>query len=353
MRNSVAISLVVPVYNTEKYIAQCLDSILHQTLQRIEIIVVNDGSTDDSKNIIENFRQKDDRLKVFHIANGGVSAARNYGVEQACGKYVMFVDSDDWIAPDMCAILYDKAEKFNVDFVICGNYNVSTVAVIPRKIFPDEKIFVGLEYEREIVVSTLGLVGDKIKSVDRLDRLTPIWARLYKRSIIKRYNIHFIDLNKLPSECLQFNFEFALKAKKALYVDQALYYYRRNTQMSVTKPFRDNLLGKWNWWIDYMNEFIRDNCNAECYWKAFYSRICTSVIPLGGNALKLDTIRERLKECEKILDDRRLSEAFAKTDFSSCKFYWRVFFYVASKRCALFFLLLTWCMRMILKLRKS
>lgn len=353
MRNPVAISLVVPVYNTEKYLNQCLDSILHQTLQEIEIIVVNDGSTDSSRSIIEKFRQKDSRIKAFHIVNGGVSAARNYGIEQSCGKYVMFVDSDDWIAPDMCAILYDKAEKFNVDFVICGNYNVSSTAITPRKIFPNEKIFVGRDYKREIVVSTLGLVGDKIRNVERLDRLTPIWARLYKRSIIRRYNICFIDLNKLPSECLQFNFEFALKAQKALYVNQALYYYRRNTLMSVTKPFRDNLLDKWNWWIDYMDEFIHVNCNAECYWKAFYSRICTSVIPLGGNALKLNTTRERLGECKKFLNDKRLSEAFAKTNFSSCKFYWRVFFYVASKHHVSFFLLLTWCMRMILKLRKS
>lgn len=220
MRNPVAISLVVPVYNTEKYLNKCLDSILHQTLQEIEIIVVNDGSTDGSRCIIENFRQKDNRIKAFHIINGGVSAARNYGIERSCGKYVMFVDSDDWIAPDMCATLYDKAEEFNVDFVICGNYNVSTVAITPRKIFPNEKIFVGQEYKREIVVSTLGLVGDKIRNMERLDRLTPIWARLYKNSIIKNYNIRFIDLNKLPSECLQFNFEFALKAQKALYVDR-------------------------------------------------------------------------------------------------------------------------------------
>lgn len=104
------ISVVVPVYNTLKFLHECLDSIQNQTLQQLEVILVDDGSTDKSGDICDEYSQKDSRFLVIHQKNRGLSAARNVAIEKACGKYILFVDSDDHIMPNLCEITYQYAE---------------------------------------------------------------------------------------------------------------------------------------------------------------------------------------------------------------------------------------------------
>lgn len=352
--NSIAISIIVPIYNTSKYLRNCLDSIVNQTMENIEIILVDDGSTDGSDIIIDEYAEKDERVKKIHKQNSGPSETRNIGIDNATGEYIMFIDSDDWIEPQTCQILYRKAKKKNADFVICGNYNVATSGITRRNIFNNEKYLSGNEYEQEIRVSTLGLVGTKMKNPAKLDRLTPIWARLYKTEIIKNNEIRFIDLNLLPSECLQFNFEFCCYAKNALYVEDVLYYYRRNTEMSVTKPFRDDLWKKWKWWIDYMREYLEKKhlFNGKIK-EAYYSRICCSIIPLGGNAIKLRKYNYISREVKTFLDLEIYKTAFDVVDFSVCPLYWKIFFNAAKKCNVLLFVVLTWLMRKILDFRKK
>ena len=114
------ISVIVPVYNVEKYLPACLDSICHQTLKELEIILVDDGSTDNSGRIAEQYALQDKRIRVVHQRNGNPGATRNVGLELATGEYIGFVDSDDWIEPEMFASLYAKAETDNLDIVVTG-----------------------------------------------------------------------------------------------------------------------------------------------------------------------------------------------------------------------------------------
>lgn len=114
------ISIIVPVYNVEKYLEQCVDSIINQTYKNLEIILVNDGSTDNSGVICDKYKQIDHRIKVMHKENGGQSSARNIGLDIANGKYVGFVDSDDWIESDMYESLYKRLSFYNADIVTCG-----------------------------------------------------------------------------------------------------------------------------------------------------------------------------------------------------------------------------------------
>ncbi|MDF2845396.1 MAG: CDP-glycerol:poly(glycerophosphate) glycerophosphotransferase [Herbinix sp.] len=119
------ISIIMPVYNVERYLRACLESVVNQTLEGVEIIVVNDGSKDNSISILNEYEKKhSDRMKVFTTENHGVSHARNYGLARATGEYILFVDSDDFIEKDMCEKLYHKAIRDNNDIVICGRYNV-------------------------------------------------------------------------------------------------------------------------------------------------------------------------------------------------------------------------------------
>lgn len=119
---NIKVSIVVPVYGTEKYIKKCLDSLLDQTLKDIEILVVNDGSPDDSQTIIDEYVARYSQVRSFLKENGGLSDARNYGVAQAQGEYVVFVDSDDYIEPEMCKSMYEYAILEDRDVVVCDTY---------------------------------------------------------------------------------------------------------------------------------------------------------------------------------------------------------------------------------------
>ena len=215
--SDIAVSIIVPIYNTSKYLKKCIDSLISQTLKNIEIILVDDGSTDDS-GVICDLYAKDNRVLILHNNNKGPSASRNDGIKYAKGEYCMFVDSDDWLELDACEKMYTYGKRTSSDLVIGSHVNESTAGSTVRYIFPETHEFVGQDYYNNILVHTLGLVGRNIKNPAKLDKLTPVWSRLYRTSIIKNNNIEFIELKKLPSECLQFNFEFCLNAKKASFI---------------------------------------------------------------------------------------------------------------------------------------
>lgn len=265
----------------------------------------------------------------------------------------MFVDGDDFVDKQICEILFTAAETENADLVICGNYNVSTAATTARQLFPDDKVFCNQDYVNQISVAILGPVGRAIRNIEKLDRLTPVWARLYKRAIVMDNNIRYIDLTTVQSEALPFNFEYSVAATSAAYVNKPLYYYRRNTAMSVTKPFRDNLLDKWHWWMDYTKQYITNHCDQPLYWAAYHSRVCSSVIPLGGNAMKLKRLNRIVAECRRFLSDNAITDSLRQTDFSQSKAHWRLFFWSVKTRNVYLFVALTWCMRKILSRRKT
>ncbi len=116
------VSVIVPVYNVEKYLEECIESLINQTLTDIEIICINDGSTDNSLKILEELQKKDNRIKIINQKNSGVSSARNNGIENATGEYIGFVDSDDWIDSDYYEKLYNTAKKYNSDIAAGDMY---------------------------------------------------------------------------------------------------------------------------------------------------------------------------------------------------------------------------------------
>ncbi len=114
------ISIIIPIYNSEKYIEQCINSILNQTFKNFELILINDGSTDNSRVICERYENKDKRIKLFNIGNRGVSSARNLGIENSRGKYIMFCDSDDYVKNTWCEELYKLIKDNNNSYIVCG-----------------------------------------------------------------------------------------------------------------------------------------------------------------------------------------------------------------------------------------
>ena len=168
------ISVIVPAYNVEKYIRECLVSLVEQTFRDIEIVVVNDGSTDKTAQIIDEFARKDNRIKVITQENQGLSSARNRGIEQARGEYISFVDSDDWVDKDFLEKLYNTILKYNAD--------ISCASAIRKRKNSEKYRFL---YKEEKEYTTL---KDKIK-ICKVPNCCYVWNKLYQKSLIE--NIKF------------------------------------------------------------------------------------------------------------------------------------------------------------------
>lgn len=197
---SIKISIIVPVYNVEKYLPKCLDTLVNQTLQEIEIIVVNDGSTDHSQEIIDEFASRYSWIKALQKKNGGLSDARNFGMEYASGEYIAFVDSDDYVEHDMYELLYHKAIEDQCDMVECNLYHD-----FQEKISP--------EY------------GKKLFHYDAMIRegRSVVWNKIYKRSWLEQTGVKFAK--GLIYEDIEFYCKLLIHKPKVAYIDQVLIHY--------------------------------------------------------------------------------------------------------------------------------
>ena len=212
------ISVIVPVYNVENYLARCVDSILDQSYGNLEIILVNDGSQDASGRICDEYAAKDRRIRVIHKENGGLSSARNAGIDAASGDYVTFVDSDDWIEPQTYAWMLDAMVRYEVRLVCAGRYNVDGET--------GEKT-VGLCPQKEEVISGEEMAG-RIFTWDNCD--SSACDKLYHRSLFEhhRYPLGVV------CEDLPVTYRIALEAGKVAMLPKPVYnYYHRPGSISM------------------------------------------------------------------------------------------------------------------------
>ena len=199
MRSKEIISIIVPVYNVENYLNRCVNSILNQTYKNIEIILINDGSIDKSGDICDYYAQKDNRIKVIHQKNSGVSVARNTGLDIAVGEYITFVDSDDYIEPNYCEILLDVLNKNNADVAYCSDFSNQHIDI--------NKEFIWKSKEYDPVYKTPNYV---------------VWGALYRREVIQ--NIRF-DNDLYVGEDAYFFAKVVKKSNIIVHIDNPLYHY--------------------------------------------------------------------------------------------------------------------------------
>jgi len=224
------LSIIIPVYNTEEYLAECINSILEQTYNDWELILVDDGSTDNSGDICDDFAQRDSRIKVLHTENRGASHARNAGIEHATGKWISFVDSDDWISSDYVdtiantnedydIIYFNLVKKFSNGF---ENY-LHTPSLISKDRKGTEEILFQLKY---------GPLGDIFG-----------WtcAKFYKSSIIKENKIRFVEELTFREDEI-FTMQYCIHINSIKLIDKYLYYYRiRNNGLTANGMFSKKL----------------------------------------------------------------------------------------------------------------
>lgn len=221
------ISIIVPIYNTGIYLKKCIDSLLNQTLQDIEIILIDDGSTDESKDICDEYAKRDNRVSVIHKKNEGVSIARNTGIKKAKGNYIGFIDSDDWIESNMYQNMYNYAKDYNADIVFCD-----AVTVYDNK-------------QSEIDTFTL-LEKSRLITKDNIDSslLAQIAGSacrgLYKRELFQENDIRF-PVNLKFSEDRIFNL-YAIGYSNKIFYDKTVYYNRYIRLGSAVNKYYNNMI---------------------------------------------------------------------------------------------------------------
>lgn len=212
------VSIIVPVYNTSAYLRRCMDALTGQTLEDIEIIAVNDGSTDDSPAILGEYEQKDSRVRVFHKVNGGQATARNMGIRRSHGEYVGFADSDDYVDADMFRQMYELAKEKDCDMVECNYHYLQETKDDIRELKTRGRI---REY-----------TGQKDMLID--PQVSP-WNKLYRREILLHNGVDFPE--GLIYEDTAFYIKTIPYVKKASYLDRACVYYflRETSTMNANK----------------------------------------------------------------------------------------------------------------------
>lgn len=220
------VSVLVPVYNVERYLRQCLDSVLAQTLKEIEVICVNDGSTDSSLAILKEYASKDSRIKIINQKNSGYGIAMNVATDNATGEYIGIVEPDDFIEPDMFEVLYNAAVQNNLDFVKSDFYRFTSDE--------DERIhFVYFAQSKNL--SDYNVVFCPLEKPESFRFEMNTWCGLYKRDFILKNNIKY---NTTPGASFQDNgFYFLTQtfAKRAMIINKAFYWNRRDNPNSSVK----------------------------------------------------------------------------------------------------------------------
>lgn len=239
------ISVIVPVYNVEQFLNRCMQSILHQTYQNLEVILVDDGSTDSSAGMCDEYARQDCRVKVLHKPNGGLSDARNAGLELASGTYIGYVDSDDWIEPDMYEQMHRACVENNARVAVCRYFNEykdrtesgGSGSVVPLSREELLKIYIG-GHDSYIIYNS-------------------VWSKLFERELVRG----MVFPKGRNSEDIMYTTRAFCKAERAVYLDSSFYHYVIDREGSIMnaagaeRMFRDEI-PFWREHIACINEMV-------------------------------------------------------------------------------------------------
>lgn len=235
------VSIIVPIYNAEEYLDRSIQSLIKQTLEEIEIILINDGSTDNGLNICERYAIQDKRIKIIDKINGGVSSARNKGIKEATGKYIAFMDADDYIDVDMYKSMYETIKQYDSDLCCCGYIQQDKGCEIKKSNDIGKNIISEKEIQNEVIKNMIG--SEKLG--EEADSKFPrsLWTYLYKKEIIDKNDIKFEE--NLPiGEDFLFNIRYMSNISN-MAINNGCYYHYFINDGSAMQKYRDN------WWQIY------------------------------------------------------------------------------------------------------
>ena len=306
-RKNIKVSFVVAIYNVEKYLSRCIESMTEQTMREIEIILVNDGSSDRCLEICKSFAARDDRIIVIDQKNQGANAARNSGLRAARGEWVYFVDGDDYVDRQVCtnleAYMAQDYELILFTNAVCSGDKVKTVS------HSDESICFGGKDIVELQLSALNRLG-KYRYEMNIVEPACIWNKIYSREFLERNNLAFVpDFPKLQD--LSFNLLVYGKAQKAIYVPIVGYYYQIN-QESVTRKYQPDIIEKLavaNAWFGQFASAQEDGRFAQAYAERVATHIRTCIVLCLCNSRNPEKYRVRKEKFLRL----RMSEPYRRS----------------------------------------
>ena len=340
------ISVVVPAYKVENYLEKCIGSIIAQSYGNLEIIIVEDGSPDGTAKLCDALAAKDNRIRVIHKENGGVSQARNTGIAAATGEYICFVDGDDWVEPDMCEKALAAMKKHGADVVMWSYLREYKDRSAPKLIYSGERVFEGEELKRRLI----GLCGKELAHPENADCLSPVWGKLYKTAMLK--DLRFVDLKTIgTNEDGIFNIDVFARTGKAVFINEYLYHYRKDNVVSITSKFNPQRIIQWKAMFGVIEEKIRlNNWGTECE-KALDNRICLSMIGQSLNICRSDNgLFEKIGTIRKILKMDLYRKAHKNLELKHFPVHWKVFFFCCKHRLSVGVFTFAQC---IMRLKKS
>ncbi|MCQ5146274.1 glycosyltransferase family 2 protein [Enterocloster bolteae] len=226
MSDNIQISIVLPIYNVEKYLDECVQSVLNQSYANFELILVDDGSTDGSQMLCEQYKKKDKRIVVIHQKNGGLSSARNTGIKCAHGKYITLIDSDDYVAYDYIEKLYDAIVENSADISMCDFQKVAEGSKLKEIKIPYQIKNKHLIFDKEETIKEV--YNEKFHGIDFVS-----WAKMYKLELFRTNSIYFPE-GKLHEDAFT-TYKLFYLSEKIAYIDEPLYFYRiRNGSITST-----------------------------------------------------------------------------------------------------------------------
>lgn len=324
------VSVIVPVYRVGAYIHHCVDSILGQTYQNIELILVDDGGNDECPAICDSYALQDPRVVCIHKENGGQSFARRSGVEKASGEYIMFVDGDDWLEPEAVSKSLAAALEHDAGVVCFGYKRVYEARTFDTPVFPGVEAIQIWEQRDipELRRRIIGLADAELANVEAADRMAPVWGKLYKKEVI--------DVGKWvserevgSSEDALFNLYALSACKRFVYINEFLYCYRKTNEQATTRRYRENLVQQWEILFHYFRQFI-DETNAGPRGEvALNNRVCLSMIGLGLNELGNPAgFFKKAANLRSILCSEPWAGAYETLEFRYFPLKWKIFFYL-------------------------
>ena len=309
------VTIIIPIYNLEKYIKKCIDSVIKQTLKEIEIILVDDGSTDASPSICDDYAKNDDRIKVVHQKNMGLSGARNTGIHESTGKWFMIVDGDDWLEPDAVEVLYKNAEDNDSDIFISSFYDNYPQKQIKDSFFNEDRLQFHTPEEKTYLQENC-ISRNKYSNKKCVTNVGVTWARLYKRQFIIDKNLEFIVGLKRTQDAI-FNLYAFEYANKVDYIDIPTHHYRI-WENSASRKYSKDFHITANELSQHILEFMKKTNKEIVMKQAYYSKVFKllieiikiEIIPIANNL----SFKEKKKFLKQLSESDIYSEAIKNVD---------------------------------------
>lgn len=329
------ISIIIPVYNDKKYLSRCVDALINQSNSNLEILLVDDGSTDGSAHQCDYYALHFKNIRAIHKNNGGVSSARNVGLKHVSGQYVYFMDSDDWVEPDYFEKCTKELLKNKVDILVTPYIREYNGKSVRSKLFDRAgEIVTGTKKNQIYLRRLIGLTGDELGHPARIENLNAVWGKFYKANILNK--IEFLDVQEIWAEDLWFNINAFYESLSCEYFNDVYYHYYKDNDSSLTKNVKNNILGQYKKLYKIISSFIDEKELGEEYKEALSNRIILNLITVALN------YSNDYYQLRSTLSDDIYKDTFKSFSFKKLPFPYKIFFFMCKRK---------WCFALMISVR--